>query len=249
MTRRNPATTTSCSVADLNFEVRPIELADAIYNAVELAADHGGLPGCPHVLICYQPAPAGDVGMVVVYGASRLIAGRTTVMLDTLAPVDHVAVAIARDKADALQSALRGFGRAKSTRIGVRISDEGFDVVDYDEDDEPVVTTVNLLVSKDDDEIAALAESDPDGKFSGHFDLVDDYVAAGPLTGPTAFMFDAVKRVTGLKGLEAKVMDLAATSNPSIMALAAGPHFRGILGELDRDVYAASGDREGHLLG
>ena len=129
-------------MADLHFEVRPIELADALYNAVELSGDHGGKPGCPHVLICYQPAPDGRVGIVVVYGASRLIAGRTTIVLDTLAPEDHVSVAIARDKADALQSALRGYGRAKSTRVGVRLSDEGFDVVDYDENDDPFVLTV-----------------------------------------------------------------------------------------------------------
>jgi len=236
-------------LADLHFEVRPIELADALYNAVELAADHGGLPGCPHVLICYQPAPDGIVGVVVVYGASRLIAGRTTVVLDTQAPEGHASVAIARDKADALQSALRGYGRAKSTRVGVRISEEGQDVVDFDDDGEPMVSTVNLMVSKDDAEIAALSDSDPEGKFSGHFDLVDDYIAAGPLAGPTAFMFEAVKRVTGLKGLEAKVMDLAATDNPKVLALAAGPHFRGIIGELDRATYVGNDDsRAAHFL-
>jgi hypothetical protein len=234
-------------LADLSFGVRPIELADALYNAVELSGDHGGKPGCPHVLICYQPGDG--VGVVVVYGASRLIAGRTTIILDTMAPEDHVSVAIARDKADALQSALRGYGRAKATRVGVRISDEGFDVVDFNDEDEPVVTTVNLSVSKDDTEIAALADSDPECRFSGHFDLVDDYVAAGSLAGPTAFMFEAVKRVTALKGLESKVMDLATTSNPSIIALAAGPHFRGIIGELDREAYvAADSGRADHLL-
>lgn len=234
-------------MADLHFGVRPIELADALYNAVELSGDHGGKPGCPHVLICYQPADG--LGVVVVYGASRLIAGRTTIILDTMAPEDHVSVAIARDKADALQSALRGYGRGKSTRVGVRISDEGFDVVDFNDEDEPVVTTVNLSVSKDDTEIAALADSDPDCRFSGHFDLVDDYVTAGDLAGPTAFMFEAVKRVTALKGLEAKVMDLAATSNPKIIAVAAGPHFRGIIGELDRDTYVGDdGVRADHLL-
>lgn len=236
-------------MADLNFGVRPIELADALYNAVELSGEHGGLPGCPHVLIAYQPDADCVLGVVAVYGASRLIAGRTTIVLDTQAPEDYVSVAIARDKADALQSALRGYGRGKSTRVGVRISDEGFDVVDFNEDDEPEVSTVNLFVSKDDTEIAALADSDPEGKFSAHFDLVDDYVMSGNLVGPTAFMFEAVKRVTGLKGLEAKVMDLGGTSNPKVIALAAGPHFRGIIGELDRAAYvAADGLRVDHLL-
>lgn len=235
-------------MSDLSFGVRPIELADALYNAVELSADHGGKPGCPHVLIAYQAAPDGVLGVVTVYGVSRLIGGRTTVVLDTQAPEDHAAVCIDRDKANELQSALRGYGRAKSTRVGVRISDEGFDVVDFDEDGVPVVATVNLAVSKDDTEIAALADSDPEGKFSGHFDMVDDYAGIGPLSGPTAVLFEAVKRVTALKGLEAKVMDLAGTTRDHIVAIGAGPHFRGILGEIDRDVYVTVDGREGHLL-
>jgi len=235
-------------LSDLSFGVRPIELADALYNAVELAGDHGGKPGCPHVLIAYQGDAEGILGVVTVYGVSRLIGGRTTILLDTQAPEDHAAVCIDRDKAQELQSALRGYGRAKSTRVGVRISDDGFDVVDFDEDGNPVVVTVNLVVSKDDEEIAALADSDPEGKFSGHFDLVDDSVSLGPLAGPAAFLFEAVKRVTALKGLEAKVMDLGATGKDHVVAIAAGPHFRGILGEIDRDIYAGDGLRDGHLL-
>jgi hypothetical protein len=237
-------------LSDLSFGVRPIELADALYNAVELSADHGGKPGCPHVLIAYQPDAGGVLGVVTVYGVSRLIGGRTTIILDTQAPEDYAAVAIDRDKAQELQSALRGYGRAKSTRVGVRISDDGFDVVDFDEDGDPVVVTVNLTVSKDDTEIAALADSDPGGAFSGHFDIVDDYLigSGAPLLAPTLLTFDALRRLIGLKGLEAKAVDIAMTKREHILAIAAGPHFRGILGQLDRGVYADDGLRSSHLL-
>lgn len=236
------------ALSDLSFGVRPIELADALYNAVELSADHGGKPGCPHVLIAYQQV--GVLGAVMVYGVSRLIGGRTTIILDTQAPEEHAIVCIDRDKANELQSALRGYGRAKSTRVGVRISDDGFDVVDFDEDGSPVVVTVNLAVSKDDTEIAALADSDPGGEFSGHFDIVDDYLigSGAPLLAPTLLHFDALRRLIGLKGLEAKAVDIAMTKREHVLALAAGPHFRGILGQLDREVYAAVDGREGHLL-
>lgn len=239
-------------MADLSFQVRPIELADALYNAVILAADHGGLVGCPHVLICYQAGAGGESGAVMVYGASRLIAGKTTIPLDTPAPEDYASVAIARDKAEALQSLLRGYGRGKATRVGVRICEEGYDVVDFDDEDEPFVSTVNFSVRNGaEDPIAELADSDPGRKFSAHFDIVDDYLvgSGGQLAGPTGFIFDAVKRVTGLKGLESKVMDLAQTTRPHIIALAAGPFFRGIIGELDRDVYSGvDGARASHLL-
>jgi hypothetical protein len=235
----------------LSFGVRPIELADALYNAVELSADHGGKPGCPHVLIGYQADADGVLGVVTVYGVSRLIGGRTTIILDTQAPEDYAAVAIDRDKANELQSALRGYGRGKSTRVGVRISDDGFDVVDFDDEGEPTVITANLVVSKDDDEIAVLADSDPGGEFSGHFDIVDDYLigSGAPLLAPALLSFDALRRLINLKGLEAKAVDIAMTKREHVLAIAAGPHFRGILGTLDREVYAEVGVRSSHLLG
>ena len=237
-------------MADLTFDISPIHLADALYNAVILSEDSSGKAGCPHVMICYLADPQSAAGMVVVYGASRLIAGRTSTVLDTKAPEDYASVVIARDKASEIQSALRGLGRGKSTRVGVRISEEGFETVTFD-GDEPEVTIVNLAISKGDEEpLAELSDSDPGGFFQRHFDIVDDYLigSGAPLLGPCLLSFEAVKRVTALKGLGASVLDLAMTTRPGILALASGDRFRGILGELDRDVYVAQGGRDGHLL-
>jgi hypothetical protein len=229
-----------------------VELADALYNAVELSADAGGRPGCPHVLISYQPDASNTFGAVVVCGVSRIVAGKTTIILETQAPDGYVSVAIHRDRAHEIQSALRGFGRAKATRVGVRMSEEGFDVVDFDDEDEPRVTTVNLSIWKDEEApLAELADSDPEGKFNDHFDMVDDFlVGAGmPLTGPALLNFDALKRVINLKGLEARAVDLAATTKDHVLALAAGPHFRGVIGVLQRESYAGpDGARTDHLL-
>jgi hypothetical protein len=237
-------------VADLTFEVRPLDLADALYNAVTLSQEAPPKPGCPHVLICYQQ-DAGEAltGAVLVYGVSRLVGGRTTIKLETQAPEDHVSVAIGRDHANMIQSALRDYGRGKSTRVAVRISEEGYDTVDFD-DDEPVVRTVNFSIQKEGEEpLAELADSDPEGEFSAHFDLVDVGSGGQQLAGPAAFPFESLKRVMALKGLEAKVMDLAQSARPHVVALSAGPNFRGIIGELDRAVYAGpTGARADHLL-
>jgi hypothetical protein len=254
MTRRSPATSPHCGswtagLADLNFGIRPIELADALYNAVTLAQDSGGLPGCPHVLISYQAGLDGRTGAVAVYGISRLIGGRTTINLETQAPDEYVSVCISRERADEVQSLLRSYGRAKSTMVGVRISEEGYDTVDFDDDGEPDVRTVHFSITKGEDTVVELAESDPAGEFNGHFDMIDSYNARGQLAGPHAFTFEAVKRVTNLKGLGATTMDLGLTHNPSVMVIAAGPHFRGILGAVDREVYAGpAGERSEHLL-
>ena len=238
-------------MADLSFDVVPMQLADALYNAVVLSEDSGGKPGCPHVMICYQAAPNATVGVVVVYGASRLIAGRTSTLLDTRAPNGYATVVIHRDKANEIQSALRGFSRAKTSRVGVRISEEGYDTVDFDEDGEPVVRTVNFSVQKEGEEpLAELADSDPDGEYTKYFDMVDEFLvgSGAPLLAPALLSFDALKRIINLKGLEARAMDIAMTKREHVLALAAGPHFRGILGLLDREAYEAGGDRAGHLL-
>lgn len=235
-------------MADLNFSVRPIELADALYNAVLLAQENTGKSDCPHVLISYQRGSDGHTGMVTVYGISRLIGGRTTIALDTVAPDDHASVCIGRDYADEVQSLLRSYGRAKSTMIGVRICEEGYDTVEFNDDGEPDVRTVHFSITKGEDTVVELAESDPAGEFNAHFDLIDKWTYPDDLSGPTAFTFEAIKRVTNLKGLGSTTMDLAQTANPHVMALAAGPHFRGILGQIDREAYEAGGDRAGHLL-
>lgn len=234
-------------MADLNFGIRPIELADALYNAVTLSLETSGKPGCPHVLICYQAGLDGRTGSVIVYGVSRLIAGKTTINLETQAPDEYASVCIGRDYADEVQSLLRSYGRAKSTMIGVRICEDGYDTVEFI-DDEPVVRTVHFAITKGEDVVVELAESDPDGEFTRHFDLVD-IGGSAPLSGPQAFTFEAVKRVTNLKGLGATTMDLAQTANPRVMAVSAGPHFRGVIGQIDRAVYAgAEGQRADHLL-
>lgn len=238
-------------MADLNFSITPLALADALYNAVVLSQEAGALPGAPHVLVCYQDGLDGVTGSVIIYGASRIVAGKTTVTLDTQAPGDHASVAISRDHAEQIQSALRGYGRAKSSRVGVRISEEGYDTVDYDEEGEFVVRTVNFSVQKEGEEpLAELADSDPDGEYTKYFDMVDEFLvgSGAPLLAPTLLSFEAIKRVINLKGLEARAVDIAMTKREHVLALAAGPYFRGILGALDREAYEAGGDRAGHLL-
>jgi hypothetical protein len=235
-------------LADLSFGVRPIELADALFNAVLLSQENTGRSDCPHILISYQMGADERTGCVTVYGISRLIGGRTTINLETQGPDEYASVCIGRDYADEVQSLLRSYGRAKSTMVGVRICEDGWDTVEFDEDGSPDVRTVHFSITKGEDTVVELAESDPGNEFGAHFDLIDNWATVGDLTGPTAITFEAVKRVTNLKGLGSTTMDMAQTANPHVIRLAAGPHFRGILGQIDREAYEAGGSRAGHLL-
>lgn len=237
-------------MADLSFSVHPLDLANALFNAVEVSKDAGGRPGCPHVLIQYGPDDNHEAGRVIVYGIGRIVGGRTTLALDTLAPVGSVSVCIPRERADQLQSMLRQVKGGKAARVSVRICEEGLETVDFDEDGEPDVGIFNLIMSKeDDDAFAELVDSDPEDEWLRHFQLIDKILdtTKGPLEGPVAFSLEAMDRVTALKGLGTKILDLAGTDRERVVAVAAGPTFRGIMGDVDRAIYADE-DHEGFLL-
>lgn len=235
-------------MADLTFSVHPVELANAIFNAVELSKDAGGRPGCPHVMIEYGPDDSGRCGRVTVYGIGRIAGGRTTLVLDTVAPDACATVCISRERAQQLQSMLRGVGGGKAARVSARISEEGVESVDFDEEGEPEVEYHNLIVSRGDAEpFAELIDSDPEGQWAKHLGLIDLILneKQAPLEGPVAFSLEAMDRITALKGLGTKILDLARTERDMVVAVAAGPTFRGIIASIDRSIYA---DEEGFLL-
>lgn len=237
-------------MADLTFSIHPVEFANALFNAVEVSKDAGGRPGCPHVLIEYGPDLTGEVGQVSVFGIGRIAGGRTTLTLDTTPPGDFASVCISRDRAQQLQSMLRGLGGGKAARISVRICEEGLESVDFGEGGEPEVGYYNLIISKGDEEaFVELVDSDPDGQWERHLGLINKILdeVKGPLEGPVAFSLEAMDRITALKGLGSKIMDLAGTEREKVVAVAAGPTFRGIIATIDRSIYTDE-DHDGFLL-
>lgn len=237
-------------MADLSFSIHPLDLANALFNAVEVSKDAGGRPGCPHVMITYEADELGERGVVSVYGIGRIAGGRTTLVLDTIAPDDWAQVCISRERADQVQSMLRQVKGGKAARVSVRISEEGIETVDFDEDGEPEVGIFNLLISKEDEHnFIELAESDPDREWLGHLQLINKILdmTKGPLEGPVAFSLEAMDRITALKGLGTKILDLAGTEREKVVAVAAGPTFRGIVATIDRSVYTDE-DHIGFLL-
>ena len=238
-------------MSDLSFSIHPLELANALFNAVEVSKDAGGRPGCPHVMIYYGPDDRGEAGMVIVYGIGRIVGGRTTLALESHAPDDWASVCISRERADQVQSMLRRQVKGgKAARVSVKISESGIESVDFDEDGNPEVGYFNLVISKeDDDSFVELIESDPEGEWSAHLGLIDKILGKtkGPYEGPVALSLEAMDRVTALKGLSSKIMDLARTDHEKVAAVAVGPTFRGIVATIDRSIYADE-DHDGFLL-
>lgn len=238
-------------MADLTFSIHPLELANALFNAVEVSKDAGGRPGCPHVMITYGPDDSGEQGRVEVYGIGRIVGGRTTLEPEGLAPDDYAEVCISRERAEQVQSMLRQVRGGKAARVSVRISEEGVETVDFDDDGEPDVGYFNFIVSKEDESsFIELVDSDPDREWAPHLGLVNKILdtTKGPLEGPLALSLEAMDRVTALKGLGSKIVDLARTDHEKVVAAAVGPTFRGIVATIDRSIYA-DGEHDDFLLG
>lgn len=237
-------------MSDLTFSIHPLELANALFNAVEVSKDAGGRPGCPHVMITYGPDDAGEKPVVEVYGIGRIVGGRTTLEPEGMAPDDYAEVCISRERADQMQSMLRQIKGGKAARVSVRISEEGVESVDFDEEGEPEVGYYNLIVSKEDEAaFIELIDSDPERAWAKHLGLINSILdtTKGPLEGPLALSLEAIDRVTALKGLGSKIMDIAGTGHEKVVAVAAGPTFRGIVATIDRSLYA-DGEHDGFLL-
>ncbi|SKB44164.1 hypothetical protein SAMN05660473_00716 [Arthrobacter sp. 49Tsu3.1M3] len=58
-----------------------------------------------------------------------------------------------------------------------------------------------------------------------------------PLTGPALLNFNALKRVINLNARR-PVPSIRRQPPKHVLALAAGPHFRGVIGVLQREAYA-----------
>ncbi|SKB44172.1 hypothetical protein SAMN05660473_00717 [Arthrobacter sp. 49Tsu3.1M3] len=93
-------------------------------------------------------------------------------MLETKVLETHPIVASHRNKANEIQSAPAPLRQGPGQRVE-RISGQGSDAIDFDDEDGPqVTTTVNPVIWKYEDEpLADLTDSDPEGTFKGHFDM------------------------------------------------------------------------------
>lgn len=229
-------------MSPVRFSVNPKELADVLANAYEIGHEKSGVEPLPHIMLAYQPAPGGKVGMVVAYGVGRYASGRAHTNLIGLPSKESAVVCIDRDTVYELQKALRAVLGGKKAIASVAMSEEPFEVEVKDENGMPVKSTVNLYITAGEQPIADLLDSDPAGKTDKWFDLVDELLATAKETrpGPVAFSVDVLSRLAKIRGGHG-VLDFNTTANPDVVAVALGGTFRGLIGEVNRTGYAAGG--------
>jgi hypothetical protein len=128
----------------------------------------------------------------------------------------------------------------------VVIYDEPVPTMPEDEDgDEVEPIWVDVIISKNGKEIAALGDADPEGKWSRVVDVVDARLRAAENAGrrregPMALTVENVNRLSSLRH-KSRVIDFTATDVEGVLAYKAGPLTMGIVGEISREKFLALG--------
>lgn len=225
----------------VTFQIHPKNLADCIANAVEIGKEARSVQGVDHVLLTYQPDTSGKRGEVYCHGFGRYAAGRSRTQLEGIQDRGTASVSIDRDKAAELQSQLRKILGGKAASVSVSIYDEPTQVMVLDEHGMEAPSMVNLLISDGSMTVADLLDSDPAGLFDGKWDSIDEILAGADHSpaGPFALATEVVGRLGKIKG--GGVADFRRTAHERILAVAIGADFRGVLGDVDRELYAVGG--------
>jgi hypothetical protein len=162
-------------------------------------------------------------------------------------------VAISVKSAKTLQSMLRQAPCGADASASVVIYDEPVPTMPEDEDgDEVEPIWVDVIVSKNGKEVAALGDADPEGKWSRVVDVVDARLRAAEDSGrrrggPLALTVEDVNRLSSLRH-KSRVIDFANTDVEGVTAFQAGPLTMGIVGEVNREKFLAlGGGTEGDL--
>lgn len=241
-------------MGEINVIIHPKTLADGLANAFICGKERiKAVRPCPHVLVAYQESEEGPA--FYVYGMGRYIGGRTRVPIEAEATGAFASVSLTRENADTLQSMLRKAGTKKTDSVSVMISDEPKLITSYDEQGVPVQKYVNLVIASDAGVMAELTDADPEGKSDPFWEFVDDMIKADVDTGAgrMAFLTEILGRLKDVKA-DGPVLDVKRTSHDRITAVAIGSSFRGVLGDVGREVYAEGGPwkdgpgRPEHLL-
>lgn len=221
--------------------IHPKTLADGLANAFTVGKEKiKAVKACPHVFIAYDEPESGPA--FYVYGMGRYVAGRTVVPTGTEATGAFASVSVTRENADLLQSMLRKGGTKKTDSVSVTISDEPKLITSHDEMGQPIQKYVNLIITGENGNMAELTDADPEGNSEGCWDFVDEKIKEEPEPGAErmAFVSEVIARLKDIKA-DGPVIDLKKTSHDRITAVAIGSTFRGVMGNVGRELYAEGG--------
>jgi len=233
-------------MAKIDVMVHPRQLADGLMNAFIMGKGKASDPKpCPTVLLAYDETP--DPAFYT-YGMGRYLAGRSRVPVGTAKTGEYASVSISRENVEALKGILSKAGTGangnptKDDTVTVVISDEPMLIDSVDDLGQPTQKYVNLLISNQKGTLAELTDADLDGTFDACWDFIDQKIktevdkGAGRMT----FLTEVLAKLKDVKS-DGPVIDLKKTSHDRITAVAIGSNFRGVMGDVGRELYAKGG--------
>lgn len=233
-------------MAEVNAVVHPRALADVLANAFLMGKEKvKAVKPCPTILLAYDETngPA-----FYAYGMGRYLAGRSRTLLESKEVGAFASVSLTRENADTLRAMLGKSGTGangnptKGDTVAVMISDEPKLITSVDELGQTTQKYVNLVITNTKGTLAELSDADPEGKFDGCWDFIDQKIKTEVDTGAgrMTFLAEILGRLKDVKS-DGPAIDLKKTSHDRITAVAIGSNFRGVMGDVGREVYSEGG--------
>lgn len=229
----------------VTFSANPKALANLFHNALTMAKSKN--PRQPLIYLRYAWDADRGVGQLTAIGISQFAAGLDWIDVeggteDGYAELRVLGVQPTKtevvDDLTKLASAVRSTSAARDATVGVVIDHKGMMSISYGAD------FLGELGDADEYDLTTGMEGEP-GMFDKVEDLIDEVNAATTRPAPVAFSLDVIGRCKDLKitGMPADwgVIDLVQHPTKSLVGVAVGPRFRGVVGSVDRASYAQGG--------
>lgn len=244
----------------VRFRVQPAALANVFHNALTIAKEKPKESPQPLIYLRYTWDDEVNAGQLMAIGAGRYAAGLD--WYDTEGSDQGYAevrvLGVNPEKNDLvddlakLASKVRGTTTSKNAFVDVEIDHKRSILVTYGAE------LLGELADQDEWDLTMGNDGKP-GIFEQVEDLVDFLQDCPAPPGPATFNLDILSKLKDLKvtGLPATlgVVDMTKHPDQNLIGVAVGPRFRGLIGALNRESYAAGGPwgdgpgRPEHLVG
>lgn len=230
-------------MSEIQFQAHPAALYNVLNNVVTIHKEKPSETGQPLIYLRYQwdEGAQPPQGQLMAIGLGRYAAGLDWLPAeggtqDGYAEVRVQGINLAKtdivDDLKKLASGIRGTSTARAARVFVTMRHKH-----------------SISVSYGEELIGELADMDPFDQTVGQFnhveDMVDDLISQPTLAGPMAFKVGILARLKDIKvtggAPDMEVVDIAKHPNHNLVGLAVGPTFRGLIGAIGREEYAAGG--------
>lgn len=228
-------------MSEVQFNAPPAALANIFHNIISMHKEKAGEAGQPLIYLRYQWDEETSQGQIMAVGYGRYTAGLDWMPVEGGTKDGYAEVRVLGinpekttivDDLKKLAQGIRGTTTSKQQRVFVTMKDKH-----------------SISVTYGPELVGELADADPFDQTAGKYekveDLVDEMASLPAPAGPMAFKVGILAKLKEIKvtggSPDMEVVDIAKHPDHDLIGLAVGPTFRGLVGALGRQGYAAGG--------